>query len=222
MTKTYDTCSFDGCSDLGRYLVSTPDPLCGGHYAQQYRGKSLTPIDRRPRLTHLDWPDRRSDGLCAAHGCELSSHARGLCRSHYSQIRKGHQLTPLNHWNKIIDGHKVCGVCGENKPVTSYGKHGGRIQHMCLSCRRVDSRMRAYGLTRDEVFALSELSHCEACGADIDSDTRNHHVDHCHETGRVRGVLCHGCNTALGLTGENPETLRRLAEYIESRSAVSA
>ena len=41
-------------------------------------------------------------------------------------------------------------------------------------------------------------------------------VDHEHETGRVRKLLCHGCNTVLGLMGEDPVRLRRAAEYLEA------
>ncbi|MFD6915076.1 MULTISPECIES: endonuclease VII domain-containing protein [Streptomyces] len=41
------------------------------------------------------------------------------------------------------------------------------------------------------------------------------HVDHCHKTGRVRGVLCLNCNVGVGLFKEDPERMRRAAEYLE-------
>ena len=40
-------------------------------------------------------------------------------------------------------------------------------------------------------------------------------VDHDHETGKVRGLLCNGCNIAIGYAKDSPETLRRMAAYIE-------
>ena len=40
--------------------------------------------------------------------------------------------------------------------------------------------------------------------------------DHDHKTGRQRGVICHKCNLALGLVGDNPELLRLLADYLEA------
>lgn len=39
-------------------------------------------------------------------------------------------------------------------------------------------------------------------------------VDHCHKTGRVRGLLCTRCNRLVGLAGDNPQTALRLAAYL--------
>jgi len=41
-------------------------------------------------------------------------------------------------------------------------------------------------------------------------------VDHCHETGRIRGLLCHRCNTSLGLMRDNPALLERASVYLRS------
>lgn len=46
---------------------------------------------------------------------------------------------------------------------------------------------------------------------------RSTHVDHCHGRGVVRGLLCRECNIALGNLHDSPETLRRLAAYVEAR-----
>ena len=40
-------------------------------------------------------------------------------------------------------------------------------------------------------------------------------VDHCHTTGKVRGLLCHNCNRALGLFQDSPESLKRALDYLE-------
>ncbi|MEU5809887.1 endonuclease VII domain-containing protein [Streptomyces sp. NPDC047718] len=41
------------------------------------------------------------------------------------------------------------------------------------------------------------------------------HVDHDHQTGRVRGVLCFACNSALGKLKDRPDVMRRAAAYVE-------
>ncbi|MFG2001358.1 endonuclease VII domain-containing protein [Spirillospora sp. NPDC048911] len=48
------------------------------------------------------------------------------------------------------------------------------------------------------------------------------HVDHCHETGAVRGLLCPECNTGMGQLRDDPATLRRAADYLEERGSGGA
>ncbi|SRR6266496_90958 len=41
-------------------------------------------------------------------------------------------------------------------------------------------------------------------------------VDHCHETGKIRKLLCYRCNVSLGLLDDNPDRMRAMARYVES------
>lgn len=43
-------------------------------------------------------------------------------------------------------------------------------------------------------------------------------IDHCHQHDRVRGLLCHNCNVALGLVKDNPRTLENLAAYLREQT----
>ncbi|MEV0126374.1 endonuclease domain-containing protein [Streptomyces sp. NPDC050703] len=54
---------------------------------------------------------------------------------------------------------------------------------------------------------------CDLCGKEP-NDTETFAIDHCHGTGRVRGVLCRQCNTALGAFGDSPERLQRALWYL--------
>ncbi len=56
-----------------------------------------------------------------------------------------------------------------------------------------------------------------ACATCLKPLNVNYHVDHNHETGQVRGLLCKLCNWALGHAQDNPDTLRRMADYLTTR-----
>jgi hypothetical protein len=69
---------------------------------------------------------------------------------------------------------------------------------------------RKYNLNANQVNELLNRG-CEACGS-----MDNLRIDHCHNTQKVRGCLCHGCNCAIGFIKDNPDTLRKLAHYLEA------
>lgn len=78
-------------------------------------------------------------------------------------------------------------------------------------------RLRPYGLTPESYAALvaSQNGCCAICGQPLPLKRQHQHVDHCHQTGRVRGVLCQHCNVLLGFARENPRTLGRAIAYLE-------
>ena len=55
---------------------------------------------------------------------------------------------------------------------------------------------------------------CAICNNKLDL-AKNTHVDHCHNTSKIRGILCHYCNLAIGNLKHNPELLRKAALYCE-------
>lgn len=73
----------------------------------------------------------------------------------------------------------------------------------------VHVRAKKYNLTPAEVEDMLSKG-CQVCGS-----FERLHIDHDHNTGEVRGCLCHGCNTGLGLLKEDPDRIRALAAYIE-------
>ncbi len=79
--------------------------------------------------------------------------------------------------------------------------------------------LRGYGLTEDsllEMFASQE-NKCAICQAILEpyGGPKGTHIDHCHSTGKVRGLLCPQCNHGLGKFRDSPEALRRAADYLE-------
>ena len=85
-----------------------------------------------------------------------------------------------------------------------------------LRWKREDAMMRAYGLTMADFEALlaQQGGTCAICGGGRSGPGSRFHVDHCHATGRVRGLLCGNCNTAIGLLGDDPERAEKAAAYL--------
>jgi len=86
---------------------------------------------------------------------------------------------------------------------------------------------RSYGITQAqyEEMLAEQGGGCAICGTDVFGDNQHGSmsaaVDHDHDTGVVRGLLCRECNTTLGRMKDNPELLRRAADYIEMESAIT-
>ena len=87
---------------------------------------------------------------------------------------------------------------------------------------------KTYGITLDDakVMLASQMGLCanRGCGKELDSwfkekgkNTAN--IDHCHETGKVRGILCITCNTALGLI-EQKNRMLGLVEYLNKSKLI--
>jgi hypothetical protein len=75
--------------------------------------------------------------------------------------------------------------------------------------------LRKYGITDEEYLKMLEKQNgvCKLCRRP--PNEKKFHVDHCHETGRIRGVLCHQCNWYLGVIERDVEILDRIKGYLE-------
>lgn len=81
-----------------------------------------------------------------------------------------------------------------------------------LSCYRVLERARRYGVGPDDLYrAIQEADgHCGSCGRLADELA----VDHCHKSGKVRGLLCSQCNVGIGMFGDDPGRMLAAALYV--------
>jgi hypothetical protein len=139
---------------------------------------------------------------------------------------------------------KVCNKCNQSKHIDlfpkadpktkSYNKYKNGIKPWCKECYRTYNtkymkKMRGegtkayshyykkYGLTQEEVIQMHEerLGKCDICGCQTDHRYDKLCVDHSHDTGKVRGLLCFSCNTALGNFKDNIENLKNAISYLE-------
>lgn len=99
------------------------------------------------------------------------------------------------------NGYRTCAKCGTNRQERFFQGQRGRV---CRNCRRTRSRtntrnrriFETYGLFEYEYDALLE-SQGGVCAICKQSRKYNLAVDHCHKTGRIRGLLCKLCNGRL-------------------------
>lgn len=77
---------------------------------------------------------------------------------------------------------------------------------------------REFGITLEEYHNIMEKQNhrCAICGEPPEVDQRLFSVDHDHETGKVRGLLCRGCNVGIGNLKDDPEILMKAILYIKS------
>ena len=120
---------------------------------------------------------------------------------------------------------KTCTKCDRELPLSEYHKRTyptGRIAYQA-KCRECSTKIRKnyykphekirrqLGITVEEFNALMLTDHCDICGVTL---VKKKCIDHDHGTEKVRGVLCHNCNTALGLVKDNTEVLSKMIDYI--------
>lgn len=116
---------------------------------------------------------------------------------------------------KII---KNCIACGDSFIVKS--KQGKAQKYCGKECQRLYIR---YGISeyKYEDMLISSNYKCMICGneeTNIDKRTGSVYslsVDHCHETGKVRGVLCTNCNAGIGYFKDNIKYLKKAIKYLK-------
>jgi len=95
--------------------------------------------------------------------------------------------------------------------------------YCCSECRGKNSYYkRNYGIVEADLEQMKKdqdykcyLCHCEGFLIGKNNHNEKLAVDHDHVTGKVRKLLCHNCNRALGLFKDNPELMRKAAAYVE-------
>lgn len=147
----------------------------------------------------------------------------GFCKNCRSS---GKKLTALD--DPI--GFKTCRKCLVRKLVDEFnlcaGNSDGR-QSYCKPCNNASTAARRdwtlrtkYGIGSTEYDALltKQDGKCAICGTTKPKTKGGEYfvVDHCHSTGKVRGLLCVPCNLALGYVQDDPAILRSAITYLSS------
>lgn len=116
-----------------------------------------------------------------------------------------------------------CWDCKETKPFNEFHKdkarktgYSPRCKECCKEAQRKfylknKSRIKAklYNVP-EEIIEKIISNGCEICGKQENIT----YIDHCHETGRIRGGLCNDCNKGLGRFKDDPQLLNSAVEYL--------
>lgn len=113
------------------------------------------------------------------------------------------------------DGHfPWCRLCKAAKAHAYYLANKHKQDSTRVSERH---RLRKYGVDQAAFDRLLEAQdrHCAICSTRLGTG-RDCHIDHCHDTGVVRGVLCQACNKGIGFLKDDPTRLRAAIRYLEA------
>ena len=85
---------------------------------------------------------------------------------------------------------------------------------------RFKFRLKMYGITEEEFILIlkKQKNKCPICGEEY---RKGFHIDHCHKTSKVRGILCGRCNSVLGFSRDSMEILKRAIKYLKKNEKMS-
>lgn len=144
--------------------------------------------------------------MCKIEDCSKDAFATGLCKSHYYKNRSA-KNGPCS-----VDGCTRGAVMGKLKLCQTHYYRTDEQVSLALQ--------RTYGITLAEYDSLfaAQGGKCAICLGDPkgrNAVNGRFDVDHCHKTGRVRGLLCGDCNTSLGKLNDDVPSLQRAIQYLE-------
>ncbi len=128
-----------------------------------------------------------------------------------------------------------CPTCKRNRHKTSFNKDKSTAtgfhwrcreckrkytnENYCAEKRKNQNLMQRYKITGSELLLLRKVCRCDLCGKKLSWKPAVHnniHIDHCHDSHQVRGVLCRGCNTGLGKLGDTATSIKRALTYVQN------
>jgi hypothetical protein len=137
---------------------------------------------------------------------------------------------------------KTCPTCKESKPLQDYWKS----QYSCIPCTKEKQKNRwasrspkkrlhqhlkyKYGVTEEKLIETLDKQNnaCAICKESLpdllvyENRRRGYAIDHNHDSGEFRGVLCTNCNTLLGMAKDNKDILLAAIDYLETNGTYAA
>lgn len=231
-------CEVGGCTAP---TATTKVTLCRGHQTVQEKGRPLE--SKRGKVRTLEPKPK-----CITTGCKELAATKGMCKAHYAKKRNPPKMKPCSAegcparsknkmckrhegqfevygftWNKEYPRERISAWRVERRPVCKIHKCDKKASSdestMCATHRNDHLRKNCSEEFYEEIM---KVERCESCGEEgrlvTDHDHACPHDKDKMCGGCIRGRLCNGCNTSLGLLGENLERVYALAEYLKRHS----
>jgi hypothetical protein len=147
----------------------------------------------------------------------------------FKECRKCGENKPVSEFpvnRKLKDGYDSwCKLCHreshreyqKNIPKeVQYARTKASTAKNPLRVRASDWKRQGINITREQYLQMHEeqQGRCAICGRTEEEIGRKFDVDHCHEGSTIRGLVCKQCNLMLGYARNNPQTLRKAADYL--------
>lgn len=135
-------------------------------------------------------------------------------------------LQPFENFNKHSKGklRTECKTCSKTKNKKYYSQNRDKIKKQVKEKSSFNKEkiqnaklQNKFGITLKDKENLFEKQGrcCAICKTKENVVNRGWDVDHCHDTGKVRGILCSNCNRGLGLFGDDPSVVLNAFEYLK-------
>lgn len=127
---------------------------------------------------------------------------------------------PKKHYPRSED-NKKCGICKIVMSAENFWSDRIKTDGLagdCKDCGRDRLYKKRFGITLEQYTSMlnEQWMMCAMCGKNEEENNQRLCVDHDHETGQVRGLLCNTCNTGLGLLQDNITILRNGVTYLNN------
>lgn len=225
--KLIGPCSVSGC---GRPIKALT--YCQKHYMRQYLFGRLHKVvtgDKRNHPLYVIWWDRKRAGALCEEWLDFGAFVKGVGErpsSNHFLMRNGSDLFGPTNFFWVEKLKKKPGET--NKEWWARKWQARMLANPGIERRRM--LKRKYGITPAQYDAMLSAQGgkcliCEEPETSVDGKTgtlRTLAVDHCHTTGKVRGLLCSRCNTTLGKLEESPQLLRAMWDYLHKHLTAEA
>lgn len=134
-------------------------------------------------------------------------------------------ILPLSEFSKIKSGARIgqlvsrCKKCRLERQNKYRNGEKFREKSLYDLVEWPSKIRRTYGIEPEDYYRMLEEqgSGCAICKSKVPgyNGKKRFAIDHCHTTGKVRGVLCHPCNKALGSFKDDPEIMLEAVDYIK-------